>query len=419
MNRKTIGLPHLHDLDIAPILPIVDSPPFQRLRHLQQLGPAALVFPDGNHSRFFHSLATFSLTLERTKVWIQDGIITKEEAWQLALHGLLHDIGHSVYSHATEALCPRDHNQQGILRLEELRTKIEKCGGNVKIIGELMAHRHQLHPCVSHRPLGTDKLAYLFIDSKHTTEAVSFRMGDLLNHVSFRNGKIVIDSSIIAEAMQLNEAYVYMYTHVYCEKGALIAQAFMQQIVHYAITEGCVQPNQLAYLGEDEVNAALIHAQGTVGQELYVRYKERKMPKTAFGIWPQEAPLLNKRRNKAKGIGMSVVPVKEFSRFSHLKDPNTARKVETTIAKIVDLPAHEVLIVPDVPLDRFIPHAPEIMDSGQLCGTLQDHYPAHYGGLMERMVGAIRMRVCVPERHRERVGKPDITKKIFELLVSH
>lgn len=418
MNRKTIGLPPLHDLDIAPILPIVDSPLFQRLRHLQQLGPAALVFPNGNHSRFFHSLATFSITNERTSRWVQDGIITPEEARQLALHGLLHDIGHSVYSHATEALCPRNHNKQGILRLKELRTEIEKCDGNVETIGRLMAHEHPLHLCVSHRPLGTDKLAYLYIDSQHTNQAVSFRMGDLLNHVSFRDNKMVIDSSIIAEVMQLNQAYVYMYTHVYCEKGALIAQAFMQQIVHFAIREGCVRPDQLAYLGEDEINATLIHAQDTVAQELYVRYKERRMPKTAFGIWPKEAPLLNERRNRAKGIGMATVPLEEFSRFSDLEKPDTARTVEERIAALVNLNPQDVLIVPAVPLDRFIPYPPEVMDSGQLCGSLKQHYPIHYDALMELMVGSIRIRVCVPEQHRERVGKPDITKEIFNLLAA-
>lgn len=89
---------------------IVDSPEFQRLRGVRQLGPIIFVFPGANHTRFEHSLGTYFLSLryldELTKLHAFRSLCyPMDEATKLiVLAALLHDIGHYPYSHWIEEM---------------------------------------------------------------------------------------------------------------------------------------------------------------------------------------------------------------------------------------------------------------------------------------------------------------------------
>src|SRR4051794_34246915 len=52
---------------------IIDSPPFQRLRRVRQLGTTHLVYPGATHTRFAHSLGTLSMSQE-----LMDAVISQE-----------------------------------------------------------------------------------------------------------------------------------------------------------------------------------------------------------------------------------------------------------------------------------------------------------------------------------------------------
>lgn len=89
---------------------LIDTPPFQRLRHIKQLGNVHLVFPQATHTRFSHSLGVMhvagrffdSLFSEHTN----SPSIVKEKIADLRQHvriaALLHDIGHGPLSHHFE-----------------------------------------------------------------------------------------------------------------------------------------------------------------------------------------------------------------------------------------------------------------------------------------------------------------------------
>ena len=87
---------------------IVDTPPFQRLRKIKQLGNVHLVFPGATHNRFSHSLGVMHLAgrlfdalvrSHRQKVGAE--VIDRVRV-RIRLAALLHDVGHGPFSHQFE-----------------------------------------------------------------------------------------------------------------------------------------------------------------------------------------------------------------------------------------------------------------------------------------------------------------------------
>ena len=95
-------------------LQLVDTPVFQRLRYVRQLGLAYLVYPGATHTRFEHALGayhlarlTLSLLDERGEL---DGVALEERNIAQAA-ALLHDVGHYPFSHALEEIGALHHEQ--------------------------------------------------------------------------------------------------------------------------------------------------------------------------------------------------------------------------------------------------------------------------------------------------------------------
>lgn len=94
---------------------LIETPEFQRLRRIRQLGVSDLVFPGATHSRFAHSIGVFHNARKLIKV------IEREEgdkfdnrrAKIIQIAALLHDIGHGPFSHAFEDARRAVAKQQG------------------------------------------------------------------------------------------------------------------------------------------------------------------------------------------------------------------------------------------------------------------------------------------------------------------
>lgn len=89
---------------------VISTGAFQRLRNVKQLGLAHMVFPGADYSRFSHSLGVCHVT-GRILSALRERYprkFTERDVELYRLAGLLHDVGHYPFSHATE-FALRDH----------------------------------------------------------------------------------------------------------------------------------------------------------------------------------------------------------------------------------------------------------------------------------------------------------------------
>ena len=131
-------------------LAIIDCPIFQRLRSIHQTGLAHYVYPSAQHSRFEHSLGVVTVASRAFDALQQrnlrrfldigrildpgnpdNALVRLRE--ELRLAALLHDVGHSLYSHASERVYSE------IALLKEAARELGKFVGRRKGVGEVIS----------------------------------------------------------------------------------------------------------------------------------------------------------------------------------------------------------------------------------------------------------------------------------------
>jgi len=167
---------------------IIDTPEFQRLRGIRQLGTARYVFPGATHTRFEHSLGTYHLSLRYLNSLLdwprfKEAIVPIDESIKLiTLSALLHDIGHYPYSHWIEEinsfkrdidLPEHEKRAESIINNSKIRKIIEEDWNvSADLIGKIIACNdlsgvQVLINSFINSIIDVDKLDYLIRDSIH------------------------------------------------------------------------------------------------------------------------------------------------------------------------------------------------------------------------------------------------------------
>ena len=95
---------------------------YQRLRRISQLGMTQYVYPNATHSRFSHTLGALHLMQTAiAAVRKKDILISETEEQAVLIAILLHDLGHSPFSHSLEyCLAQLHHEDISVALMEEL-----------------------------------------------------------------------------------------------------------------------------------------------------------------------------------------------------------------------------------------------------------------------------------------------------------
>jgi HD superfamily phosphohydrolase len=81
---------------------LIDTPEFQRLRGIKQLGTASLVFPSAVHTRFEHSLGTSWMAHRIVDAVRRGHTVSDDEETVIRVTALVHDMTHIPFGHTLE-----------------------------------------------------------------------------------------------------------------------------------------------------------------------------------------------------------------------------------------------------------------------------------------------------------------------------
>jgi uncharacterized protein len=248
-------------IDDELIFKIIAHPYYQRLRRIQQMAMAHLVYPGAVHTRLHHSLGAYHLMCIALQELIRKGIdITEQEQQAAKIAILLHDVGHGPYSHALEQVLAEGvhHEKISLLIIEELNKKFN---GKLQIALEIFTgsyHKKYLHQLVSGQ-LDVDRMDYLTRDSFFSGVVEGYVAYDrILKMITVHNGALVVEEKGIYSIEKFLIARRLMYRQVYLHKTVVSAEQMLQRIIKRAkyIGAQCQEPLNI-FINEPLQNVTL------------------------------------------------------------------------------------------------------------------------------------------------------------------
>ncbi|MCG7851935.1 MAG: HD domain-containing protein [Methanosarcinaceae archaeon] len=216
---------------------IIEHPYFQRLRRIKQLGLTHLVYPGALHTRFHHSLGAMHLMRQAIDTIRFKGTpITKTEEMAVMEAILLHDIGHSPYSHTLEKKIVPDlsHEDLSLLFMQALNLLFDKKLETAIGIFTNTYPKHFLHQLVSSQ-LDMDRLDFLKRDSFYTGVSEGVINTDrIIEMLDVAQDELVVEAKGIYSIEKFIVARRLMYWQVYLHKTVLAAEKMLIKLLDRA-----------------------------------------------------------------------------------------------------------------------------------------------------------------------------------------
>jgi HD superfamily phosphohydrolase len=227
------------------MLRLIDTPEFQRLRRIKQLGLGLYTYQGAEHSRFTHSLGAFHLMTrvldrlgEKHEIGADDRTATRAAA-------LLHDVGHGSFSHVMEKVLGFHHESWTVRVVLSEETEIGRLlasysaelPADVAAIIEGKFQPAALAQLVSSQ-LDVDRMDYLLRDSLMT--GAKYGIYDLewiINALAIdeEGDRIYVAARGLYAVEEYLQARYYMFRQVYFHRTLRSAEAVLRSILRRAL----------------------------------------------------------------------------------------------------------------------------------------------------------------------------------------
>jgi uncharacterized protein len=291
---KVIRDPLWNNIRLDPLaLELIDTPPFQRLRYVRQLGLAFLVYPGASHSRFEHALGTYHLARQALHLLAEHGSLrdlSDERCAEVRIAALLHDIGHYPFSHALEEIGALHHEEVARPMIVDgpigavLRRALGS--GAAERIVDLIRGRSEspLQGLIS-GSLDLDKIEYLRRDAHMCGVPYGAIDADrLLNSlvvIGAPPDRVGIQEKGLSALESLLFAKYHMYRNVYWHHAVRSATAMYKRLVSDALDAGSLSAGELARFTDEGL---LLGLEARGGHRMLQALRERRLYKRAIEL---------------------------------------------------------------------------------------------------------------------------------------
>lgn len=227
------------------IVSLIDTPEFQRLRRIRQLGLAYFAYQSAEHSRFTHSLGAFHLAARMVAKLRLRYDIPEEAQTAVRVAALVHDIGHGPFSHVIESILDFHHEQFTIDAVLSGETEI---GRLLRQFSPSLAEdvaaiirgdfRHRALAQLVSSQLDVDRMDYLLRDSLMT--GAKYGIYDLewiikSIEINEADDHLYVSAPGIYAVEDYLQARYYMYRQVYFHRTLRSAEAVLRVLLNRAL----------------------------------------------------------------------------------------------------------------------------------------------------------------------------------------
>jgi len=227
------------------LIRLIDTPEFQRLRRIKQLGLGLYTYQGAEHSRFTHSLGALHLMTrildqltDRHNIDAADRVAARSAA-------LLHDVGHGPFSHAMENILGVHHEQMTMRTVLSDETELgrllhsysRELPRRIASIIEGTFKPAALGQLVSSQ-LDVDRMDYLLRDSLMT--GAKYGLYDLewiINalQIDQERDRIYVAARGVFAVEEYLQARYYMFRQVYFHRTLRSAEAVLRSALRRAL----------------------------------------------------------------------------------------------------------------------------------------------------------------------------------------